>query len=118
MSGDGRAALPRPSVCLNVPKTGSQFMNRFFDAADWLHLKRACGLRRLEPAWRRSASGWSGGIKRHGIEFGNLNCQSCGTITPVTVQLARRPPALSEAVRAARYSRLVLFLLPLPHAAR
>ena len=72
MIGDDRAALPRPSLFLNVPKTGSQFMNRFLDAADWLHLKRACGLRRLGLP-----SGASihivRRIKRHAIEFGSLN---------------------------------------------
>lgn len=67
-----RAALPRPSLCLNVPKTGTQFMNRFLDAADWLHLKRACGLRRLRPPGG-AAIRLVRRIKRHGIEFGNLN---------------------------------------------
>ena len=39
--------MPRPSLCLNIPKTGSSFTSRFFDAADWLELRRRCGLGRL-----------------------------------------------------------------------
>ena len=30
------APLPRQSLCLNIPKTGSSFTTWFFDAADWL----------------------------------------------------------------------------------
>ena len=35
---------PKPSLCLNIPKTGSSWMRHFFDAADWLERKRRCGL--------------------------------------------------------------------------
>ena len=42
------ASLPRPSLaaearrstCLNIPKIGSSFTSRFFDAADWLEFRR------------------------------------------------------------------------------
>ena len=68
-------AVPRPSLCLNIPKTGSGFTTRFFDAADWLEFKRRLGRYRLAvPNWttirmvRR--------IKRYGPARGNLSSRS------------------------------------------
>ena len=46
--------LPRPSLCLNIPKTGSFWMRHVFDAADWLELKRRCGLGHRTPPRRAS----------------------------------------------------------------
>ena len=66
--------LPRPSVCLNVPKTGSTFSNRFLDAADWLHLRRACGLTRLRVP-NRAEIEIVRPIKRYALTFGSLNCR-------------------------------------------
>ena len=64
--------LPRPSVCLNIPKTGSTNTVWFFGAADWLHLKRACSLRRLGVPNRASLRALNR-IKRLGLAYGNLN---------------------------------------------
>ena len=69
-----KESLPRPSLCLNVPKTGSSYLRRFFDAADWLELRRRCGLGRLTLPLRTSTAVVSA-IKRHGPAFGNLNCR-------------------------------------------
>ena len=66
--------MPGQSLCLNIPKSGSSFTSRFFDGADWLELRRRCGLGRLAvPNWtsiqivRR--------IKRYGPGWGNLTCR-------------------------------------------
>ena len=69
------APLPRPSLCLNIPKTGSSFTSRFFDAADWLELKSRLG-------WGRPAMPNRAGIeivrqiKRRGPAWGNLSCRA------------------------------------------
>ena len=67
--------LPRPSLCLNIPKTGSSFTSRFLDAADWLQFRRRCGLTRL-AAPNRTGIEIVRGIKRHGPAWGNLGCRS------------------------------------------
>ena len=64
--------MPRPSLCLNIPKTGSRFTRRFFDAADWLELRRRCGLGRLAAPNRASVEIVKR-IKRYGPGWGNLN---------------------------------------------
>lgn len=64
--------LPKPSLCLNIPKTGSSFVRWFFDAADWLELKRTGGLRRLrvpKPVAIHAVKA----IKRHALAYGSLN---------------------------------------------
>ena len=66
--------LPRPSLCLNVPKTGSSYTARFFNAADWLELGRRCGLNRLRVPNRAAVEAVKR-IKRHWLEYGNLNCR-------------------------------------------
>ena len=68
------AALPRPSLCLNIPKTGSSFTSRFVDAADWLELRRRCGLGRLSAPNRASLE-IARRIKRYGPAWGNLTCR-------------------------------------------
>ena len=67
--------LPRPSLCLNIPKTGSSFTSRFFDAADWLQFRRRCGLTRLAVP-NRAGIEIVRAIKRHGPTWGNLGCRS------------------------------------------
>ena len=69
------APLPRQSLCLNIPKTGSSFTTRFFDAADWLELGRRCGRRRL-AAPNRVEIEIVRRIKRHGPAWGNLACRA------------------------------------------
>ena len=64
--------MPRPSLCLNIPKTGSRFTRRFFDAADWLELRGRCGLGRLAAPNRASVEIVKR-IKRYGPGWGNLN---------------------------------------------
>ena len=66
--------MPRPSLCLNIPKTGSSFTSRFFDAADWLELRRRCGLGRLAAPNRASVE-MVRRIKRYGPGWGNLTCR-------------------------------------------
>ena len=66
--------MPRPSLCLNIPKTGSSFTSRFFDAADWLELRRRCGLGRLGAPNRASVE-IVRRIKRYGPDWGNLTCR-------------------------------------------
>ena len=66
--------MPRPSLCLNIPKTGSSFTSRFFDAADWLELRRRCGLGRLAAPNRASVE-IVRRIKRYGPGWGNLTCR-------------------------------------------
>ena len=66
--------MPRPSLCLNIPKTGSSFTSRFFDAADWLELRRRCGLGRLASPNRASVE-IVRRIKRYGPGWGNLTCR-------------------------------------------
>ena len=66
--------MPRPSLCLNIPKTGSSFTSRFFDAADWLELSRRCGLGRLASPNRASVE-IVRQIKRYGPDWGNLTCR-------------------------------------------
>ena len=68
-------SLPRPSLCLNIPKTGSSFTSRFFDAADWLEVRRRCGLARLAVP-NRAGIEIVRRIKRHGPAWGNLGCRS------------------------------------------
>ena len=68
------AAVPSPSLCLNIPKTGSSFTSRFFDAADWLELRRRCGLGRLAAPNRASVE-LVRRIKRYGPGWGNLTCR-------------------------------------------
>ena len=68
-------SLPRPSLCLNIPKTGSSFTGRFFDAADWLEFRRRCGLARLAVP-NRAGIEIVRRIKRHGPAWGNLGCRS------------------------------------------
>ena len=68
-------SLPRPSLCLNIPRTGSTFTSRLFDAADWLELRRRCGLTRLAVPNRASIE-IVRRIKRYGPAWGNLNCRS------------------------------------------
>ena len=70
-----RARLPRPSVCLHIPKTGSTWVDWFFNAADWLSLTRSLGLRRAALPCRASLE-LIRRIKRHGPAFGNLNCRT------------------------------------------
>ena len=67
--------MPRPSLCLNIPKTGSSFTSRFFDAADWLEIRRQCGLTRLAVPSRAGIE-IVRRIKRHGPAWGNLGCRS------------------------------------------
>ena len=66
--------MPRPSLCLNIPKTGSSFTRRFFDSADWLELRRRCGLGRLAAPNRASVEIVKR-IKRYGPGWGNLTCR-------------------------------------------
>ncbi len=66
--------MPRPSLCLNISKTGSSFTSRFFDAADWLELRRRCGLGRLAAPNRASVE-LVKRIKRYGPGWGNLTCR-------------------------------------------
>ena len=67
--------LPRPSICLHIPKTGSTWVDWFFNAADWLMLRRSLGLRRpVLPG--RARLELIRRIKRHGPAFGNLNCRA------------------------------------------
>ena len=63
---------PRPSLCLNVPKTGTTYTARFFGAADWLHLQWACRLRRLHVP-NRAAIEAMNAVKRLGVRYGSLN---------------------------------------------
>ena len=66
--------LPKPSLCLNIPKTGSSWMRHFLDAADWLELKRRCGLSpRRVPL--RAGLRFVRMAKRHGPAWGNVNCR-------------------------------------------
>ena len=66
--------LPRPSLCLNVPKTGSTYTVRFFNAADSLELGRRARLNRLRLPNRMTVEVVKR-IKRHWLEYGNLNCR-------------------------------------------
>ena len=67
--------LPRPSLSLNIPKTGSSFTSRFFDAADWIQFRRRCGLTRLAVPNRAGIEiVWA--IKSHGPAWGNLGGRS------------------------------------------
>ena len=66
--------MPIPSLCLNIPKTGSSFTSRFFDAADWLELRRRCGLGRLASPNRASVE-IVRRIKHYGPGWGNLTCR-------------------------------------------
>ena len=105
--------MPRPSLCLNIPKTGSSFTSRFFDAADWLELRRRCGLGRLAAPNRASVEiveadqalrAWLG--KPHLPILG----------PPRRIrQPAVGPEAPSQALRLARPQGLVLFVLHLLH---
>ena len=67
--------LPRPSICLHIPKTGSTWADWFFNAADWLELRRSFHVRRLAIPYRTSLE-LVRRIKRHGPAFGNLNCRT------------------------------------------
>ena len=67
--------LPKPSLCLNIPKTGSSWMRHFFDAADWLELKRRCGLGHCTAPLRASLELVRMG-KRYGPAWGNINCRA------------------------------------------
>ena len=66
--------LPKPSLCLNIPKTGSASTAWLFDAADWLAVRRACGLRGLSVP-NRAAIETVRRIKRYGPTFGSLNAR-------------------------------------------
>ena len=69
--GPARAPmLPRPSICLHIPKTGSTWVDWFFNAADWLSLRRSFRARRLAMPHRASLE-LVRRIKRHGPAFGN-----------------------------------------------
>ena len=66
--------LPKSSLCLNVPKTGTSFIKDFFDAADYLELKHLCGLKYLtmpNPIGREVVKR----IKKYGFKYGNRNCR-------------------------------------------
>ena len=67
--------LPGPSICLHIPKTGSTWVDWFFNAADWLSLRRRLHARRLAVPDRASLE-LVRRIKRHGPAFGNLNCRA------------------------------------------
>lgn len=67
--------LPKPSLCLNIPKTGSSFTNYFFNAADWLELKRLYGLNHLTVPHRTSLE-FVKTLKRRCARFGNLSCRA------------------------------------------
>ena len=67
--------LPRPSLCLNIPKTGSSWMRNVFDAADWLELKRRCGLGHRTPPLRASLE-LVRMVKRCGPAWGSLDCRA------------------------------------------
>ena len=69
--------LPRPSICLHIPKTGSTWVDWIFNAADWLSLRRSFHSRRLAMPHRASLE-LVRRIKRHGPAFGNLNCRTGG----------------------------------------
>ena len=65
--------LPKSSLCLNVPKTGTVFIRYFFDSADYLELKRLCGLKYLtmpNPIGREAVRR----IKKYGFKYGSRNC--------------------------------------------
>ncbi len=64
--------MPRASVCLHLPKTGTTYTDRFFAAADWLQLRRACRLRRLRMPSSLEI-GVLGALKRLGLRYGNLS---------------------------------------------
>ena len=64
--------LPRTSLCLNIPKTGTTYTARFFAAADWLHLQHACRLRSLYVP-NRAAVEFMNTFKRLGFRYGSLN---------------------------------------------
>ena len=81
--------LPRPSVLLNIPKTGSTFTRRFFDAADVLAFRRRFGSRRLRVPGRAGIE-LVRRLKRHGPAYGNLNCRLAHHHTGVS----RLPPPL------------------------
>ncbi|MDE0003683.1 MAG: hypothetical protein OXQ29_13415 [Rhodospirillaceae bacterium] len=66
--------LPRTSICLHIPKTGSTWVDWFFNAADWLAIRRKLASRRLAMP-RRTSLALVRRIKRHGPAFGNLNCR-------------------------------------------
>ena len=66
--------VPRPSVLLNIPKTGTSFARRFFDSADLLAFRRRCGVDRLSVP-SRAGMHLARLLKRHGIAYGNLNCR-------------------------------------------
>ena len=66
--------LPKPSFCLNIPKTGTTFTDFFLNAADWLELKRLCRLNDLTVP-HHSTLKILKAIKRYGFPFGNLNCR-------------------------------------------
>ena len=71
-------SLPGSSLCLHIPKTGSSYVSRFFDAADWLEFRRRYHLARLA----RPTVPYRAGIevvrqiKRHGPAWGNLSCRA------------------------------------------
>ncbi len=67
--------LPKPSLCLNIPKTGTSFMRQFFNAADWLEVRRLCGLNHCVLPLRPSLVAVEM-LKRHGPAFGNLTCRA------------------------------------------
>ena len=67
--------LPRASLCLNIPKTGTTWVRHFFNAADWLELRRLAGLERLVVP-SRAGTATVEAIKRHGPGFGNLTCRA------------------------------------------
>ena len=61
--------LPRPSVLLNIPKTGSSYTRRFFDSADLLAFRRRCGVARLSVP-NRAGMQLARLLKRHAIAYG------------------------------------------------
>ncbi len=65
---------PKPSLCLNIPKTGTRFTRSFFQRADALQIRRLCGLGLLDVAGAGSRRWMT--IRRHTPDFiyrGNLN---------------------------------------------
>ncbi len=67
--------LPKTSLCLNIPKTGTTYVRRFLNAADWLELRRLAGLKRLAVPSLPAVAAVEA-IKRHGPAFGSLNCRA------------------------------------------
>ena len=103
--------LPKPSLCLNIPKTGSSWMRHFFDAADWLELRRRCGLGHRTPPLRASLE-LVRMAKRYGPEWGSLNCRARDHHAGYGSLPAREHPTPSQALLPQGHPVLVLLRLP------